>query len=151
MSKLVRSPGRDLGWALLDEPLENMFQGVFRPMRLWGEENGQDLVPAVDVAEHDHEYVVKAELPGVKKDDIDVTLENGLLTISAESKQESEGKEKGRIIRQERRYGKYARRLRLDTEIDEKKVKASYADGMLELVLPKAEAVRPKKIAVDVY
>ena len=151
MSKLVRSPGRDLGWGPLDEPFENIYQGFFRPMRLSGEENGQDLAPAVDVAEHDHEYVVKAELPGVKKDDIDVTLENGLLTISAESKQESVGKEKGRIIRQERRYGKYVRRLRLDTEIDEKKVKASYADGMLELVLPKAEAARPKKIAVDVH
>lgn len=150
MTKLVRSPARELGWGLFDDHLDNLFQGVFRPMRTLREENGQDLVPAVDVAERDHEYVIKAELPGVKKDDMDVTLENGLLTITAETKQESEEKEKGRIIRQERRYGRYVRSLRLDTEIDEKNVKARYKDGMLELVLPKSETVRAKKIAVDV-
>ncbi len=77
-------------------------------------------------------------------------MQNGVLTISAESKQESEEKGKGRIIRQERRYGKYVRHLRLDSDIDEGKVKAHYEDGMLELVLPKVEAVQPKKIAVDV-
>lgn len=148
MTELMRSPARTLGWAL-DEPLDDLFQGFFRPMPRRG--NGQALVPPMDVTERDKEYVVKTELPGVKKDDIDITMQNGLLTITAESKEESEEKEKGRVIRQERRYGKYVRHLRLDTDVDEGNVKASYEDGMLELVLPKVEAVQPKKIEVEVH
>ena len=152
MTALTRSPARKLGWGWdergWDEPFDDLFQAFLRPMPRRG--NGQAVVPAMDVTEREKEYVVKAELPGVKKDDIDITVQNGLLTITAESKQESEEKEKGRIIRQERRYGKYVRHLRLDNDIDEGKVKAHYEDGMLELVLPKVEAVQPKKIAVDV-
>ena len=100
--------------------------------------------------ERDNEFVVKAEMPGMKKDDIEVSLENGVLTITAETKSETEEKEGDRVIRQERRYGKFLRSLRLGKEIDEKKVQASYKDGILELVLPKAEEVKPKKIAVNV-
>jgi HSP20 family protein len=100
--------------------------------------------------ERNNEFVVKAELPGVKKEDIDVSVENGVLTINAETRSETEEKEGDRVIRQERRYGKYVRSLRLGKAVDEKKVKASYRDGVLELVLPKAEEVKPKKISVDV-
>lgn len=149
MSELMRSPARKIGWGW-DEPLDDLFQGFFRPMGPTRTGNGQAVVPAMDVAERDKEYVVKVELPGVKKDDIDITVQNGLLTISAESKQKSEEKEKGRIIRQERRYGKYVRHLRLDNDVDEGNVRARYEDGMLELTLPKVEAVQPKKIAVNV-
>ena len=91
-----------------------------------------------------------ADVPGAKKEDIDVTLENGILTITAETKSEKEEKEGERVLRQERRYGKYVRSLRLGTQIDEKGVKANYKDGVLELTLPKAEEVKPKKITVDV-
>ena len=106
--------------------------------------------PAADISETDTEYLVKAELPGVKKEDIDVSVENGVLTITAESKSETEEKEGERIIRQERRYGRYLRSLRLGKAVDEKQVKASYKDGVLELILPKAEDVKPKKISVNV-
>jgi HSP20 family protein len=94
--------------------------------------------------------VVTAELPGVKKEDIDVSVENGVLTITAETRSETEEKEGDRVIRQERRYGRYLRSLRLGKTVDEKRVKASYRDGILELILPKAEEVKPKKITVDV-
>jgi len=141
----VGSPLARLG--LWDEDFDRMFEGFLRPAR-WVEEAG-DLVPAVDVTERDEEYVVKTDLPGVKKEDIAVTLENGILTICAETKSETEEKEGERVIRQERRDGKYVRSLRLGTQIDEKKVKASYKDGVLELTLPKAEAVKPRKITVD--
>lgn len=147
MTELIRSPVRRVGWDL-DEPMEDFFQGFFRPMVKRG--NGQ-VVPAMDVTERDKEYVVKTELPGVKKDDINVTVQNGMLTITAETKQESEEKEKGRIIRQERRYGKYMRHLRLDSDVDEANVKATYDNGVLELVLPKVEAVQPKRIPVQVH
>lgn len=147
MTELMRAPARRIGWDW-DEPFDDFFQGFFRPMVTRG--NGQ-VVPVMDVTEGDKEYVVKTELPGVKKDDINVTLQNGMLTITAERKEEAEEKEKGRIIRQERRYGKYVRHLRLDNDVDEGKVKATYEDGVLELILPKVEAVQPKRIPVQVH
>lgn len=134
-----------------DEDFNNLFEGFFRPMR-WADEEtaSQGLAPALDVIERNGDFVVKAELPGVKKEDIDVAVENGVLTIAAESKSEHEEKEGDRVIRQERRYGRYVRSLRLGKAVDEKQVQASYKDGVLELVLPKAEEVKPKKITVNV-
>ncbi len=133
---------------LLGDEFDRMFENFFQPFR-WIEEAGSDLVPVMDIIEREDEYVVRAEMPGVKKEDLDVTIENGVLTVSAEVRSPVE--EKGeRIIRQERRYGRYVRSLRLGTQVDERKVKANLKDGVLELILPKAEEVKPKKIAVDV-
>jgi HSP20 family protein len=148
MNTLIRTPRSVLTRRWNDE-FDNLFAGFFRPMRGIEEDAGQGLAPRLDVVERDGEFVVQAELPGVKKDDIDVSLEDGVLTITAETKSETEEKEGERVIRQERRYGKYLRSLRLGTEVDEKQVKASYKDGILELTLPKAEAVKPRKINVD--
>ena len=145
MNTLIPTPGR----SLLNDDFDNLFEGFFRPLRRFGETPPQGLVPAIDVTERDNEYIIRAEMPGIDKDAIEVTLVDGLLTISGESKEEHEEKEGERVIRQERRYGKYVRTLRLDTQIDEKKVKANYKDGVLELVLPKAEAAKPKKIAIS--
>jgi HSP20 family protein len=89
-------------------------------------------------------------MPGVKKDDIQVTLEDGVLTIAGETRSETKEEKEGRVIRQERRFGRYVRSLHLNTQVDEKQIKASYKDGVLELTLPKAEAAKPKKITVDV-
>ena len=106
--------------------------------------------PAVDVSENENEYRVKADIPGVKKEDLNVSVQDGILTISAESKFEDEEKKEGRVIRQERRYGKYSRSMRLGKDVDTSNVKAEYRDGVLELTLPKVEEVKPKKIAIDV-
>lgn len=133
---------------LLGDEFDRMFENFFQPFR-WIEEAGSDLVPVMDIIEREDEYVVRAEMPGVRKEDLDVTIENGVLTVSAEVRSPAE--EKGeRVIRQERRYGRYVRSLRLGTQVDEGKVKANLKDGVLELILPKAEEVKPKKIAVDV-
>jgi HSP20 family protein len=150
MRAIARSPrGRRLGW--LDDDFDQMFEGFFRPMRALEENNGgRDLIPAVDVSENDDHFTVRAEVPGVKKEDVNVTYENGMLTLSAETRSESEEKEGERVIRQERRYGKYMRSLRLGADIDEGKIKAAYKDGVLEISLPKAEEVKPKRISVDV-
>jgi HSP20 family protein len=149
MNTLIRNVRNPVARRFND--IDELFEGFFRPMR-WADEEtaSQGLAPALDVVERNGEFVVKAELPGVKKEDIDVSVENGLLTITAESKSEHEEKEGDRIIRQERRYGRYVRSLRLGKAVDEKQVKASYKDGVLELVLPKAEEVKPKKISVNV-
>lgn len=144
--RIPTTPSR--GW--LDDDFDQFVERFFRPMRSVEERMSWDLVPAVDVSEADDHYLVRAELPGVKKDDIDVTLEGGVLTITAETKSEQEQKNGERFIRQERRYGKYMRSLRLGSGIDEHKVKANYKDGVLELVLPKSESVKPRRIAVDV-
>ncbi|MEE8211091.1 MAG: Hsp20/alpha crystallin family protein [Acidiferrobacterales bacterium] len=150
MTTLVPSAKRRnrLGW--FDEDFDDIFEGFFRPMRVFEEAPQRGLAPAVDVSENDNEYIVRAELPGVKKEDINVTLEEGVLAISGETKSETEEQKGGRVIRQERRYGKYMRSLRLGTQVDQHKTKAKYKDGVLELVLPKAESVKPKRIAVDV-
>jgi HSP20 family protein len=152
MSKLIRaeehSPLRRFG--LWDRDIDRVFEGFFQPVRWIDEATSEDLIPAMDVVEHDNDFVVKTELPGVNKEDIQVTLENGVLTIGAETRSEKEEKQEGRVIRQERRYGRFVRSLRLGTQVDEKGVKANYKDGVLELTLPKAEAVKPKKISVDV-
>ena len=152
MTRLIRPEDRTplTRWGLWDNDFDQMFRGFLSPMRWVEEARGEDLFPTMDVKERDDAYVVVADVPGAKKDDIDVTLENGILTITAETKSEKEEKQGGRILRQERRYGKYVRRLRLGTQIDERKVKANYKDGVLELILPKADEVKPKKITVDV-
>lgn len=150
MREITRAPrSRRRGW--LDDDFEQMFEGFFRPMRILEENNGgRDLIPAVDVSENDDHFTVHAEIPGVKKEDINVTYENGVLTVSAETKSESQEKQGERVIRQERRYGKYMRSLRLGADIDESKIKAAYKDGVVEITLPKAEEVKPKRISVDV-
>ncbi len=150
MNHLIRTVRNPISRRFNDD-IDTMFEGFFRPLRWVDEEAaGEGQAPRLDVVERNNEFVVKAELPGVKKEDIDVSVENGVLTINAETRSETEEKEGDRVIRQERRYGKYVRSLRLGKAVDEKKVKASYRDGILELILPKAEEVKPKKISVDV-
>ncbi|MEX2163160.1 MAG: Hsp20/alpha crystallin family protein [Sulfuricaulis sp.] len=152
MTRLMRRDDRTplARWGLWDNDIDRVFQGFLSPMRWVEEARGEDLFPAMDMKERDDAYVIIADVPGAKKEDIDVTLENGILTITAETKSETEEKEGERVLRQERRYGKYVRSLRLGTQIEEKGVKANYKDGVLELTLPKAEEVKPKKISVDV-
>ena len=149
MNSLIRTPARSVAHRWNDD-IDSLFQGFFRPMRMVEEEATQGLVPRLDVVERDGEFVVQAEMPGIKKEDIEITLEQGVLTISGESQSEKEEKEGERVVRQERRYGKYIRSLRLGKDIDDKKVKANYKDGILELTLPKLEEVKPKKISVNV-
>lgn len=137
-------------WGLLGNDFDRVFEGFFRPMRWVEEATSENFVPAMDIKERENEYVVRTDLPGVRKEDINVTLENGVLTITAERRDEDVQKEGEREIRREARYGRYTRSLRLGTQIDEKGVKAKHRDGVLELTLPKAEQVKPRKISVDV-
>jgi len=142
MNMLIQRPR-----SLMGDDFDNLFEGFFRPMRRF--DAPENFLPPMDIAERENEYVIHAEMPGVDKDGIDITLSDGVLTITGESRQEREEKEGERVIRQERRYGKFSRSVQLGTQVDEKNVKASYKDGILELVLPKAEEVKPKKILVS--
>lgn len=106
--------------------------------------------PAVDVYQTDDEVVVKAQLPGVKKDDVDVSIQDNTLTIRAETKREEEVDEDG-YFRRELRYGTYARRLPLPAPVDEEQVSAKMEDGVLEVRAKKSEEeeVTGKKISVE--
>jgi len=106
-------------------------------------------MPTVDISESDTEYLIKAELPEVKKEDVKVTVENGVLTLQGERRQEKEEKGK-KYHRVERSYGNFARSFTLPESVDEGAVKAEYKDGMLNLHLPKTEKVKPKSIDVKV-
>jgi HSP20 family protein len=103
--------------------------------------------PPVDVHEEAERIVFRAELPGVGRDDIDVSVENGTLTLRGEKKQESEVSSDG-VFRQERFYGSFSRSFVLPAKVDPDRIHASYRDGVLEVVLPKAAEARPRKITV---
>lgn len=105
--------------------------------------------PALDVFDDKDHFVVKVELPGMKKEDIEISLHDGTLTVSGERKSEHEEKE-GQTFRSERYFGKFQRSLTLPTAVDATKVKASYKDGILTVDLAKAEAAKPKQIEVSV-
>jgi HSP20 family protein len=105
--------------------------------------------PALDVFDDKDSFVVKVELPGMKKEDINLSLHDGVLTISGERKVERENKE-GETFRSERYFGKFQRSVTLPAAVDANKVTASYKDGVLSIDLGKAEEAKPKQIAVSV-
>ena len=127
----------------------DVFNGFFRPP-LPHRSVRKARIPAVDVAETDTAYQVKAELPGIRKEDLDVTVDDGVLTIKAEHNDNQEQTENGQLIRQERSYEKFARSLRLGANVDEETITAEYRDGVLHITLPKAKEVQPRKVEVSV-
>ena len=114
--------------------LDNFFSG-WSP---WESNNKLGtFAPRVDIKEKDKAYEISVELPGVDKKDVHVSLQNGVLSIEAETKQENKGEKDGKIIRQERRYGKFFRSFDLGTQVHEKDITAHYNNGILTLVAPK--------------
>ena len=107
------------------------------------------LAPAIDVVTKDSDLVIRAELPGVKQEDVDITLENNVLTISGERQAEQEEERGGYHVR-ERRYGSFSRSLALPEGLDESKIHARYQDGILEVTVEGAAAVQePKRIQIE--
>jgi HSP20 family protein len=138
------------------EDMSNRLNRVFsRPSLPGTNGNGKeamtvaDWVPSVDVSETEGEYQIKAEIPDVKKEDVKVTVEDGVLTIQGERKHEKEEKGK-KYHRVERSYGSFIRSFTLPDLVDEEKVKAEFKDGVLNLQLPKSEKAKPKAIEVTV-
>lgn len=108
-----------------------------------------DWIPAVDIAEHENEYLVKLELPGVNKDDVKITMQNNILSVRGEKKKEKDSKGSD-YHRVERSYGAFQRTFTLPSTVKADKIDASYSDGILTIVLPKAEEARTKQIEVKV-
>jgi HSP20 family protein len=115
-----------------------------RPAEAFG-----DWAPALDAFEDKDKYTVSVELPGLKKEDINVTVHDGVLTVSGERKSEKEVKE-GTVHRTERYYGKFSRSVSLPAAVRAEKVAANYRDGVLTVEIPKAEEAKPKQIEVKV-
>ncbi len=134
--------------------IEDMFDRYDRAVG-WPKSRGQELIatgdwsPRVDIVENDNEFVIKAEIPDVKKEDVKVSVDNGVLTIKGERKQEKEENGK-KFHRVERYYGSFTRSFTLPENVEESKVKATFKDGMLNLQVPKAEKAKPKAIEVKI-
>jgi HSP20 family protein len=139
---LVRwNPGRELASMEIDR-LNNMLNDFYGMGRSW--------VPAVDIFEtKDSEYVLKAELPDMKREDITVTFENGVLTLTGERKSEFDQND-GTFHRSERAHGRFSRSFTLPATVDANKINATYKDGVLTIRVPQREEAKPRQIAVDV-
>ena len=106
-----------------------------------------DWTPSVDITENDKEFLIKAELPEVKKEDLNVDVDNGVVTISGERRSETKDEKEPRI---ERFYGSFSRSFTLPDNVKEEDIRAENRDGMLYLHLPKSETETPRKIQVDI-
>ena len=113
-------------------------------------ELGEFFAPRVDIKEADDHYEITAELPGVPRENIQVHVHDGILTLEAESTQEDKEEKEGRVIRQERRYGKFMRSFNLGTEVHEEDIKASFNDGVLRLEAPKMIEPAPVRRRIEI-
>ena len=136
------------------DPLQELVSWSQRLNRPLGESAGSRpeeaygaWVPPVDIYEKGHDLVLRAEIPGVDRNDIEVRIENGVLALRGERKRDTEIGESN-AYRLERPYGVFSRSFSLPTTVDPSRVVASYKDGVLELVVPKLEAAKPKKIEI---
>jgi len=135
-----------------NELVDDLFKGfLVRPLAYEGRGDGAVLLPRakVDVAEKNGAYVVTAELPGVKKEDINVNVDGAQVTLEAEVKREKEVTKDERVLHSERVYGKVSRSFTLPQEVDETKTEARFRDGVLELTLPKKAAAQRKQITIQ--
>jgi HSP20 family protein len=133
------------------DPLDDFFRGFFvRPVEMGALGNVAE-APSIkiDVKEQDKAYVVHAEMPGIKKDDIHVTIDGPLVSISAERKEEKEVREGERELRSERYFGKVSRSFQLGQDIDDAAATAKFTDGVLELTLPKKATAQTKRLKID--
>lgn len=134
--------------ASLRDEIEKVFDSFFGRTPHLIEREGY-WVPAIDIEETDNEYIVKAELPGMKKEDIKISLTEDSLTISGERKMEKE--EKGKTYhRVEMSYGKFQRSISFPSEVKPEEAKATYKDGILTITIPKSEKAKPKEIEIEV-
>jgi HSP20 family protein len=138
---LVRwNPVRDLASMEIDR-LDRMFEGIYGNARVWA--------PAVDIYEtNGREYVIKAELPEMKREDINVTFEQSVLALSGERKASFDDAD-GTFHRSERAHGRFARSFTLPATVDGSRISASYKDGVLTVRVPQREEAKPKQITVE--
>lgn len=132
----------------LNDPLENMFKRFMAPVRMELERGSPDI--KLDVTETEGFYKICADLPGVRKEDINVRIDGNLVQIDAQAKQETEEKDSaGKVLRSERWQGTVSRAFSLAQDVDEAQASAKYEDGVLILELPKKESTGSKRIEIQ--
>ena len=138
--------GNAMRWEAMDDQFDNLVRNLFRPVTV----TTRDVVVPIrmDVSEKDNSYVVHADMPGMKKEDIKIEIDGNEVSISAETKNEKEVKDGDRVLRSERYYGKVSRSFTLASEVDEAAASAKYENGVLELALPKKAVVKAKLVSV---
>ena len=133
---------------VLNDSFESMFKRFMAPMRVETDTGSLDV--RVDVTEKDGTYTVRADLPGVKKDEINVRIDGNMVQIDAEVKHEKDTKDSGgKVLRSERYYGAVSRAFTLAQDVDEAKATAKYENGVLSLELPKKATSASKRLAVQ--
>lgn len=143
MSQLVRfAPGTEM--RRLRNDLDTVFRDFFGPVA----ESSDGWTPAVEIRETEDAYHVQIDVPGIRKEDIQIDFHNGTLAVSGERRmvEKSEGES---VVRVERRYGSFYRSFGLPMQVDSDNIRASYEDGVLRLDIPKAEESKPRRIAVS--
>lgn len=132
-------------------PHRRFFEDFFKPYRyeVRSEENST-MTPRVDVSENENEYHVQVDLPGFKKDEVDIEVNDGHLKMTAHHEGQKDGKKEKYLI-QERRYGTWSRTFRLPEDVSSEDVKADMSEGILDVTLPKKEESKPKRIKVKVH
>lgn len=128
------------------EPFDNLFRGFFRPVRT--DTADAEVQIKIDVKEDDKAYTIHAEIPGVKKEDIHVTVDGNQVSLAAKIKRDSETREGEKLLRSERYYGKTYRSFTLGSDVDDATAEAKYSDGVLELKLPKKAASNAKRLEI---
>jgi len=143
----VWSPFRHL--SMLRDEIDRLFDSPLNALTSNSQQFLNGWLPSVDLYDNHEHLVLRAELPGMKKEDIDISLHGDVLTLSGERKEE-ETFDKAEPYRSERFLGRFQRTLTLPVAVDASKVQASYKDGILTVTLPKAEEAKPKQIQVKV-
>ena len=133
-------------WGMMN--LRDEVDRVFRDFYNTDFDGGSRWMPSVDIAEDKDKFMLSAELPGVKKEDVKISLNNNTLTIEGEKKTDFEKKEDN-SYRSERFYGKFSRSFTLSSEIEADKIEADFKDGILNVSLPKSEKVKPRQITIN--
>jgi HSP20 family protein len=135
------------GVSTLQDQINRLFSDAFE--RAEGESNLTAWAPAVDISENEHELVVRADLPGIDPKDLDIRVENNVLTIRGERKFEKKV-DQDNYLRVERTYGAFSRSFALTNTVNPEGIKADYQSGVLTLVVPKREEAKPKQIKVNI-
>jgi HSP20 family protein len=138
-------PMRDL--VDIQDEINRMFEDIARPSD--GEARPARMLPPADVIENKDTFIVRTELPGLRKEDVKVTLQNNVLTVSGEKMKEQEEKNQT-YYRVERSYGAFSRTFELPMPVDANNIKADFKDGILTIELPKVEEAKPKEILISV-
>lgn len=130
------------------DPLDDLFRGFFvRPIDFANASEAPAI--KIDVKEKDRTFVVQAEMPGIRKEDIRVSVDGGVVSIAAERKEEKDVKEGERVLRSERYFGKVSRSFQLGQDVDDAKATAKFVDGVLELTLPKKPTAQSRRLTIE--